>query len=388
MRTLVAIALSALIPVASALACLWDTETLFQERAVTPTVLETIVGKFLRHSQAYYQWRIDDRLEKLKGDPENDLLLDDLAVAYEKLGRHDEAIEVAKQQLMRNPKRYESLANLGTFLIHQGDLTEGLDYIESAIAVNPDAHFGREKYQVVLVKYVLSHSKDGEYELPLGHGPLISEDWDQRHPFNQFAAIELSGGKFTSLSETQRQEAIEGILGMMRFSRHDGPILLEVLGELLELERHKRQSFRCYISASEQARNETEKQAYEQLASSVIRYQFARGDLDSPIPAQPILERFKKEKAEADAWFADLKKREAAWIATGGDVDAKFSEYYRMPPVALVSDEAVEYQYSEYVYHGPNFPSVQTWGFFSGVCVVGIVGTLYVVLSNRIETPR
>ena len=59
-----------------------------------------------------------------------------------------------------------------------------------------------------------------------------------------------------------------------------------------------------------------------------------------------------------------------------------------MPPVALVSDEAAEYQYSDYVYHGPNFPSVQMWGFFSGVCVVGIVGTLFVVLSNRIETPR
>ncbi|MEO1530000.1 MAG: hypothetical protein AAFX06_31680, partial [Planctomycetota bacterium] len=66
-------------------ACDWDTETLLQERSRFPTVLELIVGKFPRHSKEYYQWRLEDRLAKLKTDPNDDRMLDDVAVSYEKL---------------------------------------------------------------------------------------------------------------------------------------------------------------------------------------------------------------------------------------------------------------------------------------------------------------
>src|SRR5205823_3773549 len=74
-------------------ACLWDFDTLAMERARFPTALEVITGKFLRHSPEFYEWRIRDRLAKLERDPHNLAYLDDLAVAYDKLGQHDKAIE-------------------------------------------------------------------------------------------------------------------------------------------------------------------------------------------------------------------------------------------------------------------------------------------------------
>ena len=46
-------------------ACLWDYDTLKQERARFPETLELITGKFLRHSKEFYEWRIQDRLQKL-----------------------------------------------------------------------------------------------------------------------------------------------------------------------------------------------------------------------------------------------------------------------------------------------------------------------------------
>ena len=339
MRTFIALVLATVVSAASAVACLWDTETLLEERSAMPSVLEMIVGKFARHSPAYYEWRIEDRLGKLKQDPENDRWLDDLAVAYEKLDRHDEAIEVAHQQLARNPDRYESLANLGTFLIHSGQFEQGLEYIERAIEVNPDAHFGREKYQAILVKYVMAHSGEGEVELPLGKARLSVDAWKKVDTFDQFAAKELSDGEQTNLTEQQRQSATEGILGMMRFSQHDHPILLEVLGELLEYEEHWRLAYRAYVSAADAAPTKDAKQAYLVFARRAISMQYEEGNYQRPIPVEFVSERFDQEKADADAWFAELVAQEAEWIGAGEDVDARFNETYRDPPVTIEFEE-------------------------------------------------
>src|SRR5687768_4983213 len=77
----------------AAIACLWDYDTLLQERSRFPDTLELITGKFLRHSKEFYEWRIQDRLKKLEAEPDNLAYHDDLGVAYDKTGQHDKAIE-------------------------------------------------------------------------------------------------------------------------------------------------------------------------------------------------------------------------------------------------------------------------------------------------------
>src|SRR5438876_454864 len=86
---------------ASAVACLWDYDTLKQERARFPSTLELITGKFLRHSPEFYEWRVRDRLAKLAADPTNLAYHDDLAVAYQKTGQHAKAVEtmLAKEKI-------------------------------------------------------------------------------------------------------------------------------------------------------------------------------------------------------------------------------------------------------------------------------------------------
>jgi hypothetical protein len=82
---------------ANCLACLWDSDTLQMERLRFPGVLEIITGKFVRHSQAYYEWRITDRKKKLESNPGDPALIDDLAVAYAKLGRPEEGIPLLER---------------------------------------------------------------------------------------------------------------------------------------------------------------------------------------------------------------------------------------------------------------------------------------------------
>src|SRR5262245_40296206 len=147
LRLAVPLALAAaLLAPAAASACLWDYDTLKMERARFPSALELITGKFLRHSPEFYQWRIEDRQRKLRADPGTAALIDDLAVAYDKTGRPDLAITTILPSYKKDPKRYKTLANLATFYVHAGRLEECVTFVDRALAVEPNAHFGQEKY--------------------------------------------------------------------------------------------------------------------------------------------------------------------------------------------------------------------------------------------------
>jgi hypothetical protein len=142
--------------------------------------------RYPRHGHGYYRARNaaarkewDAWLSKHPsgGLPDEHVLalLDDLGVGLDHLGEHAEAARVLRDKLQRQQASgpsgralYTSYANLGTFLIHgkfrlaqQGNveaksrLEEGLQYIRKSIEVNPQAHFGREVWQVVAVEYFL-----------------------------------------------------------------------------------------------------------------------------------------------------------------------------------------------------------------------------------------
>ena len=149
------------LPTAS-FACLWDYDTLKQERARFPDTLEIITGKFLRHSPEFYEWRSKNRLARLKTDPKNPALHDDLAVAYAKTGQYPKAIATMEALEKIAPGRYETYSNLGTFHFLAGDIEKALPIIDKALAINPDAHFGREKYQKWLGEYLI-HAAAGTF---------------------------------------------------------------------------------------------------------------------------------------------------------------------------------------------------------------------------------
>jgi hypothetical protein len=94
-------------------------------------------------------------------------LLDDLGVAYDKLGRASAAIEEGRKALALAPDRYESLANLGTYLVHAGQADEGLPLLRKALAVKPDGHFGRLRIQIAVIEYLESRREEGTLRLPL-----------------------------------------------------------------------------------------------------------------------------------------------------------------------------------------------------------------------------
>lgn len=145
---------------------------------------DVIHERFAKHGPAYYRER--DRLarEKLRDlaadDPEAFALADDVGVGLERLGRTDEAVATMRDKLARQQAKgldgrelYTTYANLGTFLIHgnfkaasAGDaqarerFREGVGFIRKSVEVNPEAHFGRERWQAAIAEFLLAAMDD------------------------------------------------------------------------------------------------------------------------------------------------------------------------------------------------------------------------------------
>ena len=165
MRTLVLatlLSVATLAPSAPAHACLWDTDTLKEEALGQAEIVAILGGDLHKHDKAFYEAKVT-YTKPLVADPKTPKLaerFDDLAVAYAKLGKLDEALAVLATKEQQFPGAYTTHANRGTFLAMKGDLAGALDQLGKAIAINPDAHFGREKVQIQFLEYLGKLKKD------------------------------------------------------------------------------------------------------------------------------------------------------------------------------------------------------------------------------------
>lgn len=146
--------------------------------AAQEIALKAIGGRFERFPAKYYEMRIA-RLEALAHL--HVLEYDDLAVAYERLGKTDKAIEIllaSKPHRKTKDDDYRFHANYGTFLVHkwlaQKDradkkaLKQSIAEIEAALKINPGSHFGREKVQLELERMWLT-GESLEFEDEIDH---------------------------------------------------------------------------------------------------------------------------------------------------------------------------------------------------------------------------
>lgn len=324
MGRLVGIALVSLCALAGAEAhaSVWDRDTVQMERQAFPEVADLITGKFVRHSDALYEWRVEDREAWLAEAPDDLEAMDDLAVALDKLERRAEAIAVMQDALLVDPDRYETHANLGTFLVHAGELEEGLVHIERALEIDPDAHFGRERYQLWLVQYAM---QAGE-ELPLA--PRLEEVFPAANRgFTQWVlAHDDADDPMAVLA------AIEGITGMMRFEDHRSPMLLEALGDLMLARKPGGFSLelasQAYLAASESTDDPKAAKRYRELAEYTLGYQ---PGVDLPMVEYDL----HWERADGSARASQIQRDELVWIADPAvDPEAAFHAKYLVQPKA------------------------------------------------------
>lgn len=295
-------------------ACLWDRNTYAMEKQKFPDAFELMTGNFDRHSNSYYQWRIariQPQIDKGSKDP---LLFDDLAVAYSKLGNDKKAIELMKLKEKFAPNLYETFANLGTFYIHDGQFEEGLKFINKAIKINPEAHFGREIYQKYLVEFILSTQK-------------------KKSESNNFYTFLLEKYKTKNnstkdfLPEDEIKKAVKGILGMMRFGNYNSPVLLNALGDVLLNESYDTPSAKRLAAMAFMASDLYNAGSVSLKTKENIQMFLSMQERDKNT-YEELLKEVKKGIEIGEKRYAEIEKKETNWVIENKDLDVEFAQNF------------------------------------------------------------
>lgn len=306
--------------------CIWDSDTLDTELRGLPDAFDLVVGRWHRHSDAYYE----DRIAKLAEQSPLQLAdYDDLAVAYEYLGKRDQAIEVMGRKqaaLLATPDeehQYRYHANLGTFHAHQGNFDKALAELRKAVAINPDAHFGRERFQIELIEYVADARKDSEvwrrrsflrhagYRLPMhiGADGLAIDEYRGSEDWRRDWAGERT---------LDWDKAHKAVAGMLRFGGLEGPELYRALGELYLSKQHLNLAWWAFGHAIERGHPAAE--LLEAGQKSIEKHWDDARPHDRTGHVNPTAADYEKKRAEANRWLAKFQEAEAAAIARGDDV--------------------------------------------------------------------
>lgn len=143
-----------------AVACIWDSDTLSQERRAHPKLAEAILSS---PSSPTDLPAIKKRIEGLLANrQENEpAWWNELAGAHLRLGNATEAARILEPLLGRFGTNYGIRANLGTAYHLLGRYQDAERLISLNVLADPNAHFGLEKYHLALLQYL---SRDSNYQ--------------------------------------------------------------------------------------------------------------------------------------------------------------------------------------------------------------------------------
>ncbi len=174
---------------ALAVACVWDSDTLAAEAKGVPDVVNALVGRIDTNPPLYYEMRLDRAAKAIEAGESKPELYDDAAMAADRLGRSEEALEwMAKKEALLDTWKveegadpmtdpaYRFYANRGTLYAHKwlkDKMPADLSLLDKAIAdlgkaieINPDAHFGRESVQLAVIQMLAAHRDESRGKSP------------------------------------------------------------------------------------------------------------------------------------------------------------------------------------------------------------------------------
>jgi len=225
-------------------ACLWDSDTLAEESIEMPEVADIVSGKIASHSKAFYQAKATYTRKVIDGGKAPRERWDDLAVALARIGQVDEAIAVMADKEQRFPGEYTTEANLGTFLAMKGDLKGAITHLEAAIRINPDAHFGREKYQVTMLRQALEAraARRRQPKIKRGAAPSCANLFGLPEAGEEARDVERPGKSMRGDRAVPEvpADAVVAMAGLIRFgTAENSPDVWFNLGVALAFQGHK-----------------------------------------------------------------------------------------------------------------------------------------------------
>ncbi|HTD65419.1 MAG TPA: tetratricopeptide repeat protein [Candidatus Limnocylindria bacterium] len=188
-------------PLATGQACIWDAQTKLSEKISRPDLVKAIRGETGAKVDV---WGLQRKIERLRTSPrENDVAWwNDLAGTHLRLGEAQKAATLLEQTVARFPDDYGVHANLGTAYHLLGRYADAEKEIARDLEINPNAHFGLERYHLALLQYLM---RDTKYQAR----HVYVDEWSERF-LHRGTWLSNPGGKLSSTS-TEPPDAAERI---------------------------------------------------------------------------------------------------------------------------------------------------------------------------------
>jgi tetratricopeptide (TPR) repeat protein len=356
-------------------ACIWDYDTLRDEQRGLPGVAEALAGRFEKRSDFFYRDRVARMEAHLKNNLDDQAAIDNYAVALFRLGQSDRAIAVLADKEKRFPDQYTTASNLATFHMLRGEVAPAIPLLEKALRINPNAHFGREEYQLKLARHL--------------NGPTTR--------LVDGAAVDFLNVRWTTLPEATTEpdaipaepirslvygrgdkpddKAITAILGMIRFGTEQSPDLFLALGNQLAIRGDKHLAIRAYLRAIEAGHPQAEH--VKELASELAQ------TIDPKTTLEAESSAFASERAEAQSWARAYQDYADGLIRDGNNAEDEslYAAFYRQHgPATRVLTPTLNERLDVIL---PKEPAKRLAAI--GITVVGLLIGLAVVASLRLQ---
>jgi len=233
-----------------AAACIWDSNTLRDELQTRGLGLfELITGQVPHHGERFYEAQAQRARARLKAAPEDLTAGDDLVGATVKLGLFEEARATLDNQLAKQPKRYESLSNLGVLLKKQGDFPGAARAIARALEQKPEGHMGLGDWYLRMLRYQAAKAAGRPWK-----GSTFLSDDDEAEESWAWTSTPFSRRDFSVPSSPGEALDLEQIIELCaRMIRNDErfPGSYVLLGQALEIRFDLNLAFWSYARALE-----------------------------------------------------------------------------------------------------------------------------------------
>ena len=135
------------------LSCVNTSYSRFDEKAINDELIDIILGQFPHHGKAFYQNELKIKEPKLKENPNDFELRNDIAVAYLKLENWYQAQEHFEENQKRHTDQYKTHANLGVMHKKMGAFKKASFHIKKSLEIKPEGHMGLGDYYLKMIKW-------------------------------------------------------------------------------------------------------------------------------------------------------------------------------------------------------------------------------------------
>lgn len=308
----------ALFLLAPARACVWDSDTLEEEVKARPGLAKAILEGDAPALGAERVSELRERIARLRAAPnESDpKWWSELAAAHVRLGEVAEGARILEGVVGKFPKDYGIRANLGTAYHLLGRHADAWREIGAGVAINPEAHFGLERFHLALLAYLnrgAGHRERHVYIDSFSLGFAFADiDMTGSKFTNELTAIRLMARSLTSSQAHERAAARRAWIRATRVLSEQSPF-----PDGQDLGAHPKLDDGVIYMAS---LNRREPAAIVMLGIAALR----RSDLNlAALAFQRAIELDSPQRAQLELWLDALKQHLSASRLELPNLDAR-----------------------------------------------------------------